>query len=197
MDGLPPTILIDEALPSTQMEELLLFTLTSPSLHFRRTGSFIPIILKKLFPQLKWTSSYKIILTSFYKIILTSSSLNLDGRTPTIHRDELFPIALPDELFPIALLDELFLTAIPGELFPTTLPDELSPSTHVDERYSTTYTDEPFPSARKDDLNSPPSIDDLSHKQDAQLRNQVNTCKSDDEGHRLNLTNSTYANHIV
>ena len=162
------------------MDELPQYTLTSPSLHFRRTGPFLPIILTKLFPQLRWASSYK--------IILTSSSLNSDGQTPTIHKDELFPIALPNELFPIAL---------PGELFPTTLPDELSPSTHVDERYSTTYTDEPFPSARKDELYSPPSIDDLSHKQDAQLRNQVNTRKSDDECHRLNLTNSTYANHIV
>ena len=146
--------------------------LTSPSLHFRRTGPFLPILL-------------------------TSSSLNSDGRTPTIHRNELFPIALPDELFLTALPNELFPIALPGELFPTTLLDELSPSTHVDERYSTTYTDEPFPSARKDELYSPPSIDDLSHKQDAQLRNQVNTRKLDDEGHRLNLTNSTYANHIV
>ena len=110
--------------------------------------------------------------------ILMSSSLNSDGRTPTIHRDELFPIALPDELFP------------------TTLPDELSPSMHVDKRYSTTYIDEPFPSARKGGLYSPPSIDNLSHKQDAQLRNQVNIRKSDDEGHRRNLTNSTYANYI-
>ena len=188
MDGLPPIILIDEALPSTQIVELLLFNLTSPSLHFRRTGSFLLIILTKLFAQLRWTSSYKIISTSSYKIILTSSSLNSDGRTPTIHRDELFPIALPGELFP---------TALPNELFPTTLLDELSPSTHVDKRYSTTYSDEPFPSARKDELYSSPSIDDLSHKQDAQLRNQVNTRKSDDEGHRRNLTNSTFANHIV
>ena len=188
------------------MDELLLFTLTNPPLHFRRTGSFLPIIL-------------------------TSSSLNSDGRAPTIHTDEpfaafqtdgllptnhiellqnhideLFPTALPNELFLTALPDELFLTtlpdelfpiALPGELFPTTLPDELSPSTHVDDHYSTTYTDEPFPSARKDELYSPPSIDDLIHKQDAQLRNQVNTRKSDDEGHRLNLTNSTYANYIV
>ena len=57
-DGLLPTIHIDEAHPSTQMDEPLLFTLTSPSLHFRWTGSFLQFILTRLIPQLRWTSHY-------------------------------------------------------------------------------------------------------------------------------------------
>ena len=57
-DGLLPTIHIDEAHPSTQMDELLLFTVTSPPLHIRQTGFFLQFILTKLFPQLRWTSSY-------------------------------------------------------------------------------------------------------------------------------------------
>ena len=44
MDGLLPTIYIDEAHPSTQMDEPLLFTLTSPSLHFRWTGSLLQLL---------------------------------------------------------------------------------------------------------------------------------------------------------
>ena len=103
--------------------------------------------------------------------------------------------SLPDELFPTVYLTssypQLYLTS--PYLFtyrqaPTTHSDELSPSTHVAELYSTAYTNEPSPSVYKDEFHSPPSIDDLSHKQDAQLKNQVNTHKSDDEGHRPNLT---------
>ena len=58
MDGLLHTIHIDEAPPSTQMDEPLLFTLTSPPLHFRWIGSFIQFILTKLIPQLRWESPY-------------------------------------------------------------------------------------------------------------------------------------------
>ena len=154
------------------MDELLLFTLSSPSLHFRWTGSFLQFLstssslnsdgraptihidepftayqtdgllptnlIDELSPQLRWTGS-------FLQFLLTSSSINSDGRAPTIHIDEpfmapqidgllptihkheLFPTALPDELFPTALPDELFPTALPDELFPTTLSDELQP----------------------------------------------------------------------
>ena len=55
-DGLLPTIHIDEGHPSTQMDEPLRFTVTSPPLHIRQTGSFLQFILTKLFPQLRWTS---------------------------------------------------------------------------------------------------------------------------------------------
>ena len=48
------------------MDELLLFTLTSPSLHIRQAGSFL-------------------------QFLLTSSPLNSDGRAPIIYIDELFP----------------------------------------------------------------------------------------------------------
>ena len=118
--------------------------------------------------------------------------------------DEVFQTALLDELLLFTwasshntLFDELFPTALPDELFQTALPDDLSPLTHVAELYSTAHTNEPSPTVPKDELYSPPTIDDLIHKQDAQLKNQANTRESDDEGHRPNLTNSTYANHTV
>ena len=118
----------------------------------------------------------------------------MDGLPPTIHIDELFPQLIGTSSY-----------SPPGELFPnisslrdpTIHSNKVSPSTHVDELYSTVHADKPSPSARQDELYSPPSIDDPSHKQDAWLKNQVNTRESDDEGHRPNQTNSTYANHIV
>ena len=107
------------------------------------------------------------------------TALQTDGLLSTIHKDELFPTALLDELFPTAHLGKL------------------SPLTHVDELYSTVHADKPSPSTRQDELYSPPSIDDPSHKQDARLKNQANARESDDEGHKPNLTSSTYANHTV
>ena len=58
----------------TQMDELLLFTLTSPSL------------------QLRWTGSH------LQNYTLTSSPLNSDGRAPTIHIDKALPLTQMDEL---------------------------------------------------------------------------------------------------
>ena len=100
-DGRAPTIYIDEALPSTQMDELLLFTLTSPSLHFRWTGSFLLFTLTSPSLHIKQTGS-------FLQFILMSSSLNSDGRAPTIHIDEPFTAYQTDGLLPIILIDELF-----------------------------------------------------------------------------------------
>ena len=104
------------------MDELLLYTLTSPSLQFRWTG-FCP------------------------QFVLTSSSPNSDGRAPIIHIDELFPQlrwtssynshrrALPsrqtDELLPINHIDELF-PRHRGRA-PTIHIDELFPSIQMDE----------------------------------------------------------------
>ena len=161
------------------MDQLLLFTLTSPSLLFRWTGSFLQLLLR-------------------------SSSLNSDGRAPTIYIDEPFTALQMDGLLPTIPLassplnsDGRAPTIYIDELFQTALPDDLSPLAHVAELYSTTHTDEPSPTVPKDELYQPPTIDDLSHKQDVQLKNQVKTCESDAEGHRPNLTNSTYANHTV
>ena len=81
MDGLPPNIHIDEALSSTQMDELPLYTLTSPSLQLRRTGSHL-------------------------QLILTSSSLNPDRRAPAIHNDEPFAATHIDGLPPTTFIDE-------------------------------------------------------------------------------------------
>ena len=80
------------------MDELPQYTLTSRSLHsdgrapavhsdepftaHRWTGSYLQFLLTKLFPQLRRTSSNK--------IILTSSPLNSDGRAPAVHSDEPF-----------------------------------------------------------------------------------------------------------
>ena len=83
MDGFPPTTLIDEALPSTQMDELLLYTPTRPSLHLRWTGSHL-------------------------QLILTSSSLNPDGRNPAINSDEPFAATQIDGLHLQLLLTKLF-----------------------------------------------------------------------------------------
>ena len=82
------------------MDELPLYTMTSPSLQFGWTGSCPQFILTssslnsdgraptihtdELCPQDRRTSSCLL-------IILTSSSLNSDGRAPTIHTDELCP----------------------------------------------------------------------------------------------------------
>ena len=91
MDGLPPTIHIDEALPSTQTNELLLYTLTSSSLQLRWTGSHLQLLLTKLFPQLRWTSSHY--------TLLRALRCNSDGRAPTT--------TLIDEALPSTQMDEL------------------------------------------------------------------------------------------
>ena len=83
MDGLPPTTLIEEAQPSTQMDERLLYILTSPSLQLRWTGSHL---------QLK----------------LQCSSLNPKGRAPTIHSDERFAATQMDGPPPTTHIEELF-----------------------------------------------------------------------------------------
>ena len=148
------------------MDELLLFTLTSPSLHFRQTGSFL-------------------------QFTLTGSSLNPDGRAPTIYIDEPFTALQTDGL----LLTTVYLTSScysHGRAHTTVYL--MSSSQQL---YSTAHADEPPSTVPKDELHSPPTIDDLSRKQDTQLKNQVNTRKSDDEGHRPNPTSPTYSNHTV
>ena len=97
MDGLPPTIHIDEALSSTQMDELLLYTLTSPSL------------------QLRWTGSH-------YNSYRRSSSLNSDGRAPTIHTDEPFAATQMDRLPPTIHIDEALPSTQMDELLLYTQP---------------------------------------------------------------------------
>ena len=96
MDGLPPTTLIDEALPSPQMDELLLYTLTSPLL------------------QLRWTGSH-------LQLILPSSSLNPDGRAPAIRSDESFAATQMDGLPPTTLIDEALPSTQMDELIIYTL----------------------------------------------------------------------------
>ena len=121
--GRAPTIHIDELFPSTQMDELPLYTLTSPSLQLRWTGSSLLFILmisslnsdvraptihiNELFPQLRWMSSYN----SHRRALRSKQTDELlpinhidelfprhRGRAPTIHIDELFPSTQMDEL---------------------------------------------------------------------------------------------------
>ena len=82
--GRAPTIHIDELSPSTQMDELPLYTLTSPSLQLRWMSSSLLFVLMSSSPQLRWTSSY-----------------NSHRRAlPSRQTDELLPINHIDELFP-------------------------------------------------------------------------------------------------
>ena len=125
------------------MDETLLFTLTSPSLHFRQTGSFL-------------------------QFILTSSPRNSDRRAPTIYVDEPFTTLQMDGLLLTIHIDELLLFTLTSPLlhfkqtgsFP--LFTLTSPSLHIrqtgsclqilltssplnsDGRAPTTYIDEPF-----------------------------------------------------
>ena len=80
------------------MDELLL--LTSPSLHFKRTGSLL-------------------------QFLLTSSPLNTDGRALTI--DEPFTATQTDELLPTAHIDEPSTALQTDGLLLTILIKELSP----------------------------------------------------------------------
>ena len=125
MDGLPPTTLIDEALPSTQMDELLLYTLTSPSL------------------QLRWTGSH-------LQLILTSSSPNPDGRAPAIHSDEPFAATQMDGNPPTTNIDELF--PQPRWTSSAIHSDEPYPETQMDGLPPTTLIDEAIPSTQMDKL---------------------------------------------
>ena len=193
------------------MDKLLLFTLTSLLLHFRQTGSS---------PQFTLTSSllntdgraltiyvdepFTALPTYGLLPILTSSPPNSDGRAPTICIDEPFTATQTDGLLPTNFVDELppqyrwtSFCYSPDELFQTARPDDLSPLTHAAELNPTTRTDEPSPTIPKDELYSLPTIDDLSHKQDAWLKNQVSTRKSDDKGHRPNPMSSTYSKHSI
>ena len=92
------------------MDEPLLFTLTSPSLHIRQTGSFL-------------------------QFMLTSSSLNSDGRVPTIYIDEPFTALQTNGLPHTIYIDE------PSTANQT---DGLLPTIHIDEAHPSTQTDEPL-----------------------------------------------------
>ena len=96
------------------MDELSLFTLTSPLLHFKQTGSS---------PQFSLTSSllntdgraltiyvdepFTALQTDGLLPILTSSPLNSDGRAPTICIDEPFTATQTDGLLPTNFVDKL------------------------------------------------------------------------------------------
>ena len=81
-DGLLLTTLIDELFPQHRWTSSYYLQLTSPSLHFKQTGSFL-------------------------QFLLTSSPLNSDGRALTIHSDEPFTALQTDELLLTTLIDEL------------------------------------------------------------------------------------------
>ena len=83
-----------------QTGSLLLFTLTSPPLHIRQTGSFLQFIIDEAHPSTQKKELLLFTMTSpvlhirqtgsFLQFLLTNSPLNSDGRAPTIHSDEPF-----------------------------------------------------------------------------------------------------------
>ena len=101
-DGLLLTILIDELSPQHRWTSSYYLRLTSPSLHFKQTGSFL-------------------------QFLLTSSLLNSDRRAPTIHSDEPFTALQTYGLPPIIRIDEPFTAYQSNGLLLTISIDELSP----------------------------------------------------------------------
>ena len=100
-DGLLLTILIKELSPQHRWMSSYYLRLTSPSLHFRLTGSLLQFTLTSPSLHFKQTGSLLLFaLTSpllhisrtgsFLQFLMTSSPLNSDGRAPTIHSDEPF-----------------------------------------------------------------------------------------------------------
>ena len=148
------------------MDELLLFTVTIPSLHFKQTGSFLQLLLM--------SSPLSIVGRALLLFTIDEpfTALQADELPPIICIDEPFTAYQSDGLPLTNLIDELSpqqrwtssYNSLPDELFLTTLPDNLSPLTHVAEFYSTTHTDEQSPTIPKEELYSPPTINDLSHK---------------------------------
>ena len=133
------------------MDELLLYTLTSPSL------------------QLRWTGSH-------LQLILTSSSLNSDGRAPTINTDEPFATTQKDGLPPTIHIDEALPSTQMDELLLYTLTSpslqlrwtgshynsyRRSSSLNSDGRAPTIHTDEPFAATQMDGLPPTTHIDEL------------------------------------
>ena len=125
------------------MDELLLFTFTSHSLHTGQMGSCL-------------------------QILLTSSPLNPDGRALTIYVDEPFTALQTDGLLPTIHIDEPFTAYQTDGLLPTIHIDEpllhfkqtgsflqfllTSSPVNLDGRAPTIYIDEPFTSYQTDGL---------------------------------------------
>ena len=134
------------------MDELLLFTMTRPSLHFKQTGSFL-------------------------QFLLTSAPLNTNGRALTIHSDEPFTALQTDGLLLTTLIDELLLFTVTSpslhfkqtgsslQLLLTSSPLNTYglalPSTQMDELLLFTI-DEPFTTLQTDGLLLTTLIDELS-----------------------------------
>ena len=80
--GLLPTTPIDELSTQHEWTSSYFFTMTSPSLYFKQTGSSL-------------------------QFSLTSSPFNTDGRAPIAHNDEPFTVLQTDGLLPTTPIDEL------------------------------------------------------------------------------------------
>ena len=122
-DGLLLTILIDELSPQHRWTSSYYLRLTSPSLHFKQTGSFLQFLL---------TSSPLNTDGRALTICEPFIALQTDGLPPTIHSDEPFTALQTDGLPSIVYMDELLLVtwtsyyrSLPDDLFLTALPDEL------------------------------------------------------------------------
>ena len=106
------TIHSEELLPSVDMDELLLYTLTSPSLHFKQTGS--SLLIDELSLQHRGTNSYlhsdellypaQATLTQesdqlrLHRYSALNASKAIEPKAHTIHSEELLPSVDMDEL---------------------------------------------------------------------------------------------------
>ena len=169
-NGLLLTILNDELSPQHRWTSSYYLRLTSPSLHFKQTGSLLLFALTSPLLHISQTGS-------FLQFLLTSSPLNSDGRAPTIHSDEPFTALQTDGLLLTILIDELS----PQHRWTSSYYIRLtSPSLHFkqtgsflqflltssplnsDGRAPTFHSDEPFTAYQSDGLLLTILIDELS-----------------------------------
>ena len=135
------------------MDELLLFTVTSPSLHFKTDGLLLTILIDELSPQHRWTSSYYLQLTS------PSLHFKTDGLLLTILIDELSPQHRWTSSYYLQLTSPSPHFKQMGSFLQFLLT---SSPLNSDGRAPTIHSDEPFTAYQSDGLLFTISIDELS-----------------------------------
>ena len=174
-DGRALTIYVDEPSTALKTDGLLpTILINEPSTALQTDGLLLTILIDELSPQHRWTSSYYLRRRALHctsdrqaPSYIYELSPNSDARASIICIDEPFTATQTDGLLPTNFVDELS----PQYRWTSSCysPDDLSPLTHAVELNPTTRTDKLSPTIPKDELYSLPTIDDLSHKQDARL----------------------------
>ena len=119
-NGLLLTILIDELSPQHRWTSSYYLRLTSPSLHFKQTGSFLQFLLKSS----PLNTDGPPLTTHIDKPF---TALHTDGLSLTIYIDEPLIALQTDGLPPIIRIDEPFTAYQSDGLLLTISIDELSP----------------------------------------------------------------------